>query len=131
MKKVICIAIVLSFAIPMFTFAAETKPYTEQEVDEILKDLYQKEGALKETTDAYLGCVKKNSELTEENRQLREHNEWLKKTILDDREADKRASKTAKWLLGGMGAWGIVTAVSTGTAYPFIAGMIFLEAATR
>jgi len=87
----------------------DPRPFTEKEVDDVLEELIKCEKQSESYKNAYTGCIKLNSE--------------LRAKISED----KKTSKTARYILAGVGAWGI----ATGGIYPVATGCFFLLVAIR
>lgn len=72
-------------------------------------------------------CSKLNTGLLIDNNKLLAEN--IQKDV--DMETGKATSKTAKYILGGLGAWGVYTFYITGGLYPIVTSCLFLYGAMR
>lgn len=122
MKRSIVVIIAFLMVAPVMPVFA-SRAYSEEEVTELLQSVYDCEGKLekqkeayKVVSDAYIGCIKKNSELMIENEKLK---------------SDSELSPVANFVSLGIGVWGILNFASTGTLYPFATGCLFIWGALK
>lgn len=106
--------------------AAKTDAELAPEIDE-----------LKSMTNAYKGCVRKSSELMEQQSILRGQVDSRELKILalqgeiEQLKASNEISRPARYVALGLGVWGIATFATTGGAYPLLTGCLFLMGAMK